>query len=563
MRSILSRRTKRVFLLFVLGAAYSLCHAQNTTDTLSQLDEVDIVKAYEPMLISTNRIPFAPNLPNLSKSKSDPQQYSFSDVRGKVEHPQEEIRPMKATVIKPDKNSFLYAKIGFGYPMTPLVQLLIANPVQAKYKTGLSTDFILTKDFQAKYKQYTDFKIKGYGELYVKKTVALGADLSYKYNQHFYYGYSDIFSTSRDSMLLNYNRVDASLYLRNIKNAAYFYNSTFDFNTVSAKNIFKKSQELTFSATAEGGYTFKTHYTFGGKLCFTNVSLRDNQDALVSKQNHFSVQAIPYAKVKFKIWQIFLGPNMIITNKNFYIWPELLNQLQVYKDFVVIYNEWKTQVRINSLNNISQENPFVRTANYRNSVDETRTLLGLRGAIKGFGYDVRFSQLVSSNQAQFFSSSDSVPQFNNVTFDVQSVNTKAWNPHVGLSYGLGTQLGAKVWFDYFIYNKNTAYQLSYLPKWKLGVSAFYKWKDKLLVNLDLYSQDKTNGLHYELSSTSTSMSLISIKSLIDLNLSATYFINKHIGVFVDLNNLGFQKWQPYYRYNTYGAQFIAGVKLNF
>lgn len=54
-----------------------------------------------------------------------------------------------------------------------------------------------------------------------------------------------------------------------------------------------------------------------------------------------------------------------------------------------------------------------------------------------------------------------------------------------------------------------------------------------------------------------------LKGLIDVNLSANYFITKNIGVFVDVNNLGFQKWPRFYKYPTYQFQVIGGVKLAF
>nr|MBP6661169.1 hypothetical protein [Chitinophagales bacterium] len=58
-------------------------------------------------------------------------------------------------------------------------------------------------------------------------------------------------------------------------------------------------------------------------------------------------------------------------------------------------------------------------------------------------------------------------------------------------------------------------------------------------------------------------SVVPIKGLIDINLSANYFITKNIGVFVDVNNVAFQKWQRYYNYPTYQFQVIAGAKLSF
>ena len=54
-----------------------------------------------------------------------------------------------------------------------------------------------------------------------------------------------------------------------------------------------------------------------------------------------------------------------------------------------------------------------------------------------------------------------------------------------------------------------------------------------------------------------------MKGLVDINISANYYINKNFGVFVDLNNLAFQKWQQYYRYPNIGFTAIAGFKLSF
>ena len=390
---------KNIFSLgFCLGA-FSL-FAQKPIDTLQGLDEVDIVKAYEPILITSNKVPFAPNLPNLVKAKPDAQTYTFSDVKGKVDYRPEDIRPIKATVNKPEKNQFFYAKIGMGYPLTPLVQLIVTNPVQTKYRAGLDADFIYTKSNKIKYQQYTDLKLRGFGEVFIKKAASVGAEVYYRMDRHFFYGYSDMIST-KDSLKTNYSRFGAAFKIRGIKDAPYYYNVDVNFNSATNKNVFHNPKEFTVNVNAEAGYTIKEHYTFGARLMVNNTALKD--DTLFgANQNHFTVQAIPYGKIKFKIWQLMAGPNIIITNRHFYILPEIVNQLQIYKDYFVMYNEWKTQVKINSMNNLSMENPFVLTSNYNNTIDETRTFGGFRGTFKGFGYDVRFSQLVSITARIFY-----------------------------------------------------------------------------------------------------------------------------------------------------------------
>ncbi len=556
--------------LLALGSSY----AQSNIDTLPSLDEVDIVKAYEPILISSNKVPFGPNLPNFIKAKPDPQTYSYSDVKGKIDYKPEDIRPIKAAGKKPEKNQFFYAKLGFGYPLTALAQIIITNPIKTKYSAGLNLDFITTFKNKTEFKNYTDFKIRGFGEYYIKKKASIGGELFYGLNQHNFYGYADSIFT-KDSMKTNFNRFGGAVKLRGIEESDYYYSGEVNFTSVINKNIFHKPKELTIGVSAQGGYNFKKNYWLGASVNVTNVSYKDNyQDtsfaASSNNQNHLTVQAIPYGKIKFKIWQFKAGPNLIVTNRTFYVLPEIENQLQIYKDYLVMYNEWRTQVKINSLNNLSMENPFIVTANYNNSIDETRTIVGLRGSAKGFGYDLRFSQMVSRTNAQFVHNTYNYlgAESTDIGFDVQSIySVKSWNPHIGLSYNRGTSFGAKAWFDYFIYSKQSAVDLSYLPSIKAGVSAFYNWKSKLYFNIDITGQSKTNAT-YTLTMPGflgpiTERHTIPFKGLIDINFSGNYFITKNIGVFVDLNNLGFQKWQRFYKYPTYSFQVIGGVKLSF
>jgi len=562
----------KVSILFATLLNATIAMAQKDFDSLPQLDEIIVTKGYEPVLISSNKVPFSPNLPNINKTKPDAQTYSYIDVKGKINYNPEDIKPIKAAGKKPEKNQFFYAKIGAGFPITPLVKIIVTNPIKTQYSAGLDLDFIMTFKSKKSFQNYTDLKIKGFGEYYIKKKVAIGADLYYQLNQHKFYGYANDVIYDKDSLKTNFNRFGGAIKLRGIEETEYYYNAEINFTSVINKNIFHKPKELTIGVQGEAGYNFKKNYWAGVKLNVTNVSYKGNyQDtsffAFLNNQNHLSVQAIPYFKIKYKIWQFNVGANLLVTNRKFYPRPEIINQLQIYKDYLVMYNEWKTQVKINSLNKLSLENPFIVTDNYNNSVDEIRTIVGLRGSIKGFGYDVRFSQLVSQNNAQFVNEiyqtpTDTLPQ---VSFYIQNVDVlKAWNPHVGLSYNRGNQFGAKVWFDYFIYNKNTAVQLSYTPKIKAGFSAFYNWNDKLYLSMDITGQSKVNGVQHTYDDTlGLTQNLIPIKGLIDINFSGTYYIMKNIGIFCDINNLAFQKWNRFYKYPTYNFQVIAGVKLAF
>ena len=82
--------------------------------------------------------------------------------------------------------------------------------------------------------------------------------------------------------------------------------------------------------------------------------------------------------------------------------------------------------------------------------------------------------------------------------------------------------------------------------------------------MDIEGRTKVNGLVKEYGGFAGETStLVPVKGLVDINFSANYFFNKNIGVFVDVNNVAFQKWQRYYKYPTYTFQVIAGAKFSF
>ncbi|MEZ4878731.1 MAG: hypothetical protein R2801_01025 [Chitinophagales bacterium] len=158
---------KSIIFIFSLIFISFIGFAQN--DTLFDLGEINIKQTYEPILISTNKVPLKPTVPNFVKDKPDAQQYSFADIVAKVNYQAEDIRPVKILPKENDKQAFFYTKAGFGTQLTPLLQIGITNPNQEKYRASLNTDFIYSKNNKPKYQSYYDLNIQGKGEYFLKK----------------------------------------------------------------------------------------------------------------------------------------------------------------------------------------------------------------------------------------------------------------------------------------------------------------------------------------------------------------------------------------------------------
>lgn len=548
------------FALFLLSAFFNTpIFAQIIKDSILELEEVNIIQSYEPILISSDKVPLAPDIPKINKNKADEQTYQFTDVKGKIKYVAEDIKPIKVSTKGEEKQQFFYLKAGFGNYLTPLLNLSLVNPNQSKFRAGLNTDFIYSKAKNPKFQEYFDLKARGFGEYFIKNSAVLGASAKLQFDRYHFYGNTDSMLTKNDIKNM-YKRFGANLYLKNIADKDYHYQANVGFQNTSNT---MKQKETTIDFDAKGSYMFMQNIGAGGNLWFNNIAYKDD----TSKNNRFSIAANPYAIVKYKIWNLQVGANIMITNKKFYVLPSLQNTLKIYKDYVVMYNEWNSNVKINSLHQTSLENAFILDNNFQNQINEKRTFVGLRGAFSGFHYNVNFSQLVNSNHLQFINAdSISLGNLPYTSFEADYVKKlKVLNPSISLGYQKGNNYGANVTLDYFIYNKNSNVELSYQPQLKADFTAFYTWNNKLNINLNVIAYGKMNALSYytTLPNDTKKLNLKTIKGVVDVNLSASYFFTKNIGVFIDLNNLAFQKYQRFINYPTYSFQAIGGIKISY
>jgi hypothetical protein len=556
---------KRVlFLLFICLISGQYSAAQKTTDTLYDLDVINIIQSYEPILIGSDKIPVLPDVPKITKNKPDEQTYKFADVKGKITYPAEDIRPIKTAMPKPDKQKFMYAKVGFGNYLTPLVNLALVNPNQTKYRAGLNADFILSKSKKPKFQEYFDVNTKAFGEYFIKHTALVGASVQANFDRYHFYAHQSEGITEKD-IRNQYNRLGANIYLKSIAEKDYDYHANIGFKHVS--NTLQQ-KENTLEIDLKGKYMFMHNIGLGADIWMENVGFQDDKDA--EKESDFSLSVNPYAIVKYKIWELKAGVNVLSTHKKLYVLPSIQNLLSIYKEYLVMYNEWNSNVKSNSMYQVSLENPFIAAAHFENQIDEKRTFAGLRGTTGGFYYDINFSQMVSRNQIiytqnAYDSTYDAAVSPQKGSFQTAYISKlKSLNPHISLGYSKGGNYGAKVSIDYFSFNKNNDLEVIYQPKLKADITAFYNWKEKLFIQLNLIAYGKMNTLVYDVSNVATvNTRLETIKGVVDVNLSASYFFTKNIGVFIDLHNLAFQKYQRYINYPSYGLQAIGGVKISY
>lgn len=531
------------FLLLALNVA-----AQN--DGGIPDSEVDIIKTFEPTLIKADKIPINPSLPKITADKPEKQSYSFTEKNVPIEYKAEDIKPLKYSPPKADPLPILYLKAGFGTQFTPIAQLAITNRKWEKMKAGLNSDFIMSNGKKPENKDYLNFSTKGWGAFQINyNTIAVDANIGMRrYN---YYGKNEQDTiTTLDSNNIKYNDFGVKISLFNHEDNRIGINYKGSFGVNWMNNHFEQ-KEILISGDADVSKNFKEKFDIGLMLNANNMIINSNGNNAT-----FGVTLTPYAKIKLGIWKLQAGPSIIHVGGDIYGAPYLRNEIAIYKNYLVMYNVWTGTHRMQDLITMSKLNPFLSSdTRYGINVTEERTFAGLKGAFpKGFAYDVRFTQWVEKNTLLFqYDTADAI--VNNFT-TVNENRLAYFDVHSSLKYDWKGKLNAHVDFDYFKYNTEKQPIAWYRPQMQVQIGANYIHNKKFSAGMEF---NIINGLK----TLDDSLKISTLKPIVDININANYYLNKHIGFFAELNNAIAQQYKRWNNYPSYGIQFLAGVKITY
>lgn len=516
-------------------------------------DEINVVRAFEPQVNLVSKVDFPPNLPKINTSeKPIAQKYSFSDHFSSLKYKPEDLRPVKYSPASAGNESLGYLKVGFGNYLTPVVKFGIANKDQSKFSAGLNADFIHSKAKKTAFQQYHELGVEGYGE-YHFDNLTVGAKVGLEHDQYYLYGMTpeeaEGISDKKD-ISRQYTIPKFGLYFFNHRANKWDLNFAGNFDVEIAKTDFDNDgYNINYDLHAFRefkGDKYKVGLDVDGQLT-SNVNPIDTY-----RRNAVAFQ--PYGGIKTDIWKLTLGPVLIIDDGDVFVLPYIKNQIKVKEDYLVIYNEWKSQIGYNNLIRVHQMNPFIsNTIDYHHYRFQERTILGVRGALPmGISYDAKFGHNVWSNVPLFANDTNDFKQF----VQVYEEKMTAWVGHVELGYEKPQQYGAKVAFDYNSYS--TTHQLAawHMPEYKFSLAGNYTWDEKLNVTAEVIT---LGGIKVR----NPQLGVEKLSPQVDINLAANYQLNKNIGFFVELNNLLNNRQPRWNQYERFGFQGIGGVKVIF
>lgn len=511
-------------------------------------DTTIVIKDKIPIVEDAEKLMY-PALEPTYQAEKTPVKYESPVSLLKVDYEAPSIRPLAVSKEKPQKYPGSYVKLGFGSQWGPLAEIRHSGRFMRKdaEKLNYGAYFKHQSGYGAKL-QHQDFsnnELKLYGSATTKK-VTLNTSFDYQRNAVFYYGYNHADTSFKKKDVKQYfNLADATVGISraDVGENDFDYNGVFNFYYFGDR--FKQNEiDANFSIDFEK--VFKEKH-------FARLNLMDdyanfNNTIKSTNRNVFAVK--PMYEYNDQLWKIFGGVQTVWENNIFHIFPDLGMERSLFKQYVVLYNGWKMELRRLGYRELAEQNPWVQPLGF--DVKHTRwedRFLGFKGTAGKFSYDLKFSQNVLRRTALFVNDSIDPSKFDVV---YSSGRTSVLNPHAEFGVRVNGNLEFLVSGDYRMYELQGDAQAWHLPRWNVNFFTKYSIAKKIFLQMNIVALDGVfaklpNGQQKQLNGT------------VDISIGATYKLSKYFSFFANLNNLASIKYQPFYNYPTYGFNGMAGV----
>lgn len=412
-----------------------------------------------------------------------------------------------------------------------------------------------------------------------KATLKLGG--RFGYNIYNYFGYvipSDAAAIppfSVDTKQAD-QQIGVNAGIKSREGASLGYLLDVDFTNFSHKYGLKEEddgiKENTISVKAGLNTPFGGNQLIGvlGKVDYFSYSLPSVPEK-PDFESHAQITLTPYYKVEGDNWNIKLGANvMFITGDHDKIFasPNIAADVTV-ADKTVLYLNAGGKINSNSAFELSQLNRYV---NPWNSVQASRTwldgIVGIKSGVgPGFWFDVFAGYKITDNDILFVQ--DGTSPYINYSF-ADNFDTKQLFAGAALKYSYQSlfEISLKGVFNNWDVKSSSEwldgptpeFEAYGRPKMELTSAIDIRPIDKLTISAKYYlaTGRKTVDSHLP-----PDRNLIDMDNINELNLTGMYSITPNVGVYGQLNNLLFQKYDLLYGYPTQGFNAMVGININF
>ncbi|MBK9732891.1 MAG: hypothetical protein IPO83_16685 [Chitinophagaceae bacterium] len=517
-------------------------------------EQVDIVKAYQPLLADAEKIDFNAE-PALTDTSMTTLSYDVKPHLIEVPFIPAEIRAVSLPVTEPValQNNFL--KAGFGMQLTPLIDLHLHNGNSKSFSYGLNLHHLSSNGSKIDYQDFSHTGIDLFGSAYVGGSV-LSATAGYDFRKNYNYAEAVTDSTDNDKQDLKrtYILLPFEIGFQNTNNKnninyhfgfKYYH---FDWQSNNSFLLPEKEDYFNFNFLLQKQIQ-KIH---SANLEFTYENLHDKLIGVYdTAQSLLSV--VPYYQFKQKNILIQAGVNVNVFDKAVSFFPRLHGEYKLIGEYLIPYIGWEGGWKPNTLPEITTVNPYlVNTSSSFSKFNDV--FLGIKGS---------YGNNISYNLRGGFRSQTNLPvylpdQINPAYYNLEYYyNLNIINVHAEIAYRQSERINVVLSGEANSYDMDFDDQPWGIPKSQLDLTLNYNLQNKIFAQVDFFAN---SGAYTILPSETTSTQL---KGRADVNISLTYDYKKNISGWLAFNNIFGAKNTAWFNYPTYGFQAMVGVNLKF
>lgn len=318
----------------------------------------------------------------------------------------------------------------------------------------------------------------------------------------------------------------------------------FDF----AGNVSKKLGEAIGKIAVDFNYFKKTDANF--QLLSSNSNLSRN-----------IVRIRPEAKWKMDKMLLTLGVGLefqknLETSTHFF--PDVHIMLPIAEQVLSFYGDVEGKIIKNTFNTMRIENPFITSSIIPlNTVEKYKLSTGLRGNISSalsFHAGISYASYTDMN----FFITDTLAAFP-VRFNTFYADAKRFGLHAEAGYSKSEKFSIKLGLNQYAWSVETIDQPFHRPSTEVTLKTAYNLRDKVIASLTVFGR----GYTYARVDDGTNITSEKIKGFADVNLGIEYRYSKIVSFYIQLNNVGFTKYQYWYGYPNERLNVLGGITFAF
>jgi hypothetical protein len=548
----------------------TLAQSENDTDTDLSNQQVNVTTTYTPVIDDAFRME---SLPTIVDTLEINPTFKY-DIVSKLQPTNLYPAPLQAAKLEGEPQDHLdngYAKLGIGSKLNLNAEIYYMSTRNSSTNWGV---YGKHQSAQGKIKNtldknvfagYDDSEIGAFTKKMYTNTHAK-AEINFRSNQHFFYGFNPI-NIAMDSLMIPNDRED---FIQGNFRQRYSVLSTKaeaesrfpQIDKINYKIAFNYDLWLDRNKNTEHNIDFNAD--LNRKIKKELIGLNSRLLMIPAKYLHPSmmfVELLPYFKHDADKFKINLGLKTKMQfagdSTEFHFYPNVHIQHNI-ANVLLPYASFTGNLQENTMLALTQINPYINDTSFVLPTNiKQHICVGLKGRISDrMQYNFNGQYIKTDNQ--YFFVTDLSSTLKN-RYNVAYSNTEMFKAYAELHFEIDKfVVRAHGNYNHFTWIEKLEHAY-HIPTFSTGLYAEYSVFPQLKVHTQAFVEGKRHAGFYDLGTDAWE----NIEPIFDVNIGAEYTISKQLNAYLQINNIVRQNYQIWYQYPVYGTHFIGGIKYSF